>query len=637
MTANKSKKRIVIAVVSAAVVLAAALFAFVFGSRIYERFFTPDIPLSVTSSPNGITVENGYSAVFNVVANGKGLEYSWEYTSPNGTVAKIKGNVGSRLSLVTDMSMNGNVYRCTVTDLNGASMTTDGAVLTVTKDHTFGERLVTKENTCLNDGEATYVCSSCGEKKNEVLPARGHDFSESVSYTGKRLFVCKVCSYSFETDAADKSALDEALKEIPEYVSVYYGGNGAKSLAAIRDKLDSTVYGVKNYDLLSQKETDDYAERINSALKKLTLRKSDGKNIYISSGRNGSAVLSATDGQAVRLEEAAVTLTDAGLYEDTKKKSYNLTLPDGKKLFSSDSAELLLLSLAADPALMRTPLVYNAADRLGISEAPAYDMAEVWLDGEYLGLYAVRSAPDALSEKTADLRDGLLEVLSSGAAYEKIKERVDTARFARFMILYCAMGLSDTVDADSLLFESDGKISIHIPTVCDGILRPDSQPNFAQEIMKSDILSALLHNSDFMTETRYVYALSSEKIMNLCAESDTEESDRTVSEEGTTVPPAAEAAAEAETETAENDGDKTEKSVEAVPVISDAGNENMSSFARFKEKYGSAIKRNFADGAVTYSDSFGRITRFATFDENAHALAAALRARLVAADNYFTA
>lgn len=143
MTANKSKKRIVIAVVSAAVVLAAALFAFVFGSRIYERFFTPDIPLSVTSSPNGITVENGYPAVFNVVANGKGLEYSWEYTSPNGTVAKIKGNVGSRLSLVTDMSMNGNVYRCTVTDLNGASMTTDGAVLTVTKDHTFGERLVT--------------------------------------------------------------------------------------------------------------------------------------------------------------------------------------------------------------------------------------------------------------------------------------------------------------------------------------------------------------------------------------------------------------------------------------------------------------------------------------------------------------
>lgn len=637
MTKNKkNKKRIAIAVVSAAVALAAALFAFVFGARIYERFFTPDIPLSVTSSPSDITVENGYPAVFDVAANGKGLTYSWEYTATNGTAAKIKGNVGSRLSLVTDMSMNGNVYRCTVTDMNGASMTTDGAVLTVTKDHTFGEMLVTKENTCLNDGEATYVCSSCGEKKSEVLPAKGHDFSESVSYTGKRLFVCKVCSYSFETDAADKSALDEALKEIPEYVSVYYDGNGAKSLAAIRDKLDSTVYGVKNYDLLSQKETDDYAERINSALKKLTLRKSDGKNIYISSGKNTSAVLSATDGQAVRLEEAAVTLTDAELYDETKKKSYNLTLPDGKKLFSSDSAALLLLSLASDPALMRTPLVYNAADRLGISEAPAYDMAEVWLDGEYLGLYAVRSAPDVLSKNTVALRDGLLDMLSSGATYEKIKDRVDTARFARFMILYCAMGLSDTVDVDSLLFEADGKISIHIPTVCDGILRPDSQPNFAQEIMRSDILAALMHNSDFMAETRYAYALSSEKIMNLCTENDTEESDRTVSEEETTIPPAAEAAA-AEAETAANDGNETENKAEAIPVISDVGDENMSSFARFKEKYGSAIKRNFADGAVTYSDSFGRITRFATFDENAHALASALRTRLVAADNYFTA
>lgn len=629
---KKSTKRTATVVITAAVCAAALFVCLFFGKEIYERYFAPDVPLTVTASPSDATVEAGYTAVFEVAANGRGLTYSWEYTAPGGAVSVIKGNVGSRLSLVTDISMNGNVYRCTVTDRKGDSESTDGALLTVTKEHTFGAMLVTKENTCLNDGEATYVCSSCGEKKVEVLTAAGHDFNESVSYTGKRLFVCKTCSYSFETDAADKSALDDALKKIPEYVSVYCSGSSANTLAALRDRLETTVYGVKNYDLLSQKETDDYAERINSALEKLTLRKTDGKNIYLTSGENGSAVLSATDGQSTEIENAAAVLTDAQLYGETKKPSYRLTLADDKTLFSFDSESLLLLSLASDPTLMRTPLVYNAADRLGISEAPDYYMAEVWLDGEYLGLYAVRGEPNKTAENTEELQDVLLRLLSSENTYNYIKSRVDTARFSRFMILYCVAGLADCVNVNELLFEDNGKISVHLPTLCDRILLPDSQPNFAQELLQNDILAALLQNSDFMTEARYVYALNGDKLQNLCADTDAEEN--TQKETDMTA-----AAAKTADETADSSADSDEKTSDGSEAENDtnaaAANTDTSSFARFTLKYGTAIERNFADGAVTYDKSFGSITHFSTFDENARALAAALRARLAAAASYF--
>lgn len=639
---SSRKRKYIIAAIAAAVAVAAAFSAFVFRENIYDLFFAPDIPLQLVSSPKSITVESGYTAVFDAEAEGNGLSYAWEYTASDGTVGKIKGKIGARLSLVTDMTMNANTYRCIVTDRNGATVVSDGATLTVTKDHTFGEMLVTKENTCLSDGEATYICSSCGEKKTETLPAKGHDFTESVSYTGKRLFVCKVCSYSFETDAADKSALDEALEKIPKYVSVYYSGSAAKTLSSIKEKLDSVVYGVTNYDLLSQSETDDYADRINTALNDLALKKTDGKNIYITSyNTDGDASLSATDGNSVNLKDADIRLSDAKLYSETKKASYNLTLSTDGKLFSFDSANLLLLSLSEDPTLMRTPIMYNCADRLGISEAPNYEMAHVYLDGEYLGLYAVRAASPTLAEDTASLRDEIVELFSSKASYDEIKERVDTARFARFVILYCTMGFSDSVNIDSLLFEDGEKISIHLPAVCDGILRPDSRADISNELGRSAIIAALTQNDDFMAETRYVYALSADKIQNICTQSDAAESESESTAENETTAPDTEdetvsAASSSSATATEGNAANENEPVSENEAVQTASTADMSSFARFKTKYQSEIEKNFADGKITYADSFGKTARYTSFDKNAHALAETLRARLTAADNYFT-
>lgn len=623
---RKSTAKRIIALAAAAVVITAAVLGVLFRDKIYERFFAPDKPLKITSSPVDITVESGYAAVFSVIAEGRGLTFSWEYTTPNGSSGKLKGSVSDTLSLVTDISMNGNVYRCTVTDRNGVSQTSSDARLTVSREHTFGKMLVTKENTCLSDGEATYICSSCGAKKTEILPASGHDFNERVPYTGKRLFVCRVCSYSFETDAADKSALDEALAKIPQYVTVYYSGTSAKTLASIRDKLDSAVYGVKNYDLLSQKETEEYAKKINSALKNLSVRTTDGKNIYITTEKNGGAFLSAADGRKVLFDNSDVHLSEASFYGETKKPPYFLELPSGKTLFSAGNDRLLLQSAAEDPTLMRTPLVYNCADRLGISEAPSYDLAEMYVDGEYLGVYVVRSSPPEKAANEEKIKNELLELLSDDVKYDDIKNRIDTKRFARFVLLYCITGMSDSVNVDSLLYESDGKISIHIPYQCDGILRPDVRTDFTSELDKSAVLSKLVRNGDFMKEVAYAYTISSSRLENLCVPEDLAEETNEPKE-----PSAEKKTTESKTD-GQSDSNETNESPTADNAEKTAG---LSSFARLKKRYGGIIERNFAEGAVTYSDSFGRITRYPTFDENARALARTLRERLTAAAAFF--
>lgn len=658
MKKQRSKKKTIAAVIAAVVVTAAAVFAFAFRRQIYEKYFAPELPLTITGSPVDVTVESGYPAVFTVKAQGNGLTYSWESISADGSSVKIKGKIGDTLSLVTDMSMNGKRLRCTVTDRNGASKISESALLTVSKDHTYGEMLVTKENTCLDEGEATYVCTSCGAKKTEILPAKGHSFDESVSYTGKRRFVCRVCAYSFETDAADKAPLDTALAKIPEYVGVYYEGSAAKTLLSIREKLNTSVYGVKNYDLLSQKESDDYAKRIEQALGQLELKKTDGKNIYITAPENGSAYISAVSGKTVEAENAEATLTSAGFYTKTEKDAYYLTLPEGKSLFSLSGRELLLLSGAQDPTLMRTPLVYNAASRLGIDEAPDYGIAEVYLNGKYLGAYVVREAPEKNTSDAEKLQEEIIALFSSDKSYDEIKKRVDTARFARYVILYCLFGFHDSISTANLLYEQDGLISVHLPVMCDGVLSNNKSQPFVTELEANAVTASLIHNGDFVNEVRLVYGQCSEKLLNLCTAQDEVEielnENASASSSAASTP---EESTEEATKTAENaasaeekDGDEktasdggTESGSTALTSGSEnnsagengesvsAISENLSSFGRLYKNYGSVFERSLTEGAVTYDDSFGTITRLPSFPQNALALAKALLSRLNAA------
>ncbi len=609
---KKSRKKLIIALVSAALIIAVGIGAFLLRDEIYDRFFAPEVELKLLSSPASQTVEKSYSAVFKVEAQGNGLKYSWEYTAQNGTATPIKGSIGDTLTLAVDMSMNGNVYRCTVTDRNGKSVTSDNATLTVSEDHTFGEEMITKANSCLDDGEVTYVCTSCGYKKTEVLPATGHTFTESITYTGKRRFQCSVCTYSFETDAKDKTSLDEAIAKIPDYLNEYYDGTGVKTLQSIREKLDSEVYGVRQYDLLSQKETDNYAEKINAALETLSIKKTSGFVLYFATDENGRADMGAASGSTAVYDNINVGLTENETYTmDNEKPAFSLTLPNGDGLFSVDGNSVLLLPCADDPTMLRTALYYECAKAIGISEAPGYDIADVCIDGEYIGAYLVRKTPDEAATDTAELSKKLWQAITN-----QNFDAVDTERFSRFVLLSYIFGLPGSTDINALLYEDDGKISIHIPVVYDTLLPSQNIPDVGESIKKSDVFSSLLNNSDFASLLKPLFQKYSSVLYALCKAADF--STLKTTEETATEETTAEIS-------------ETEETTANTALTSE---ETHCTLFSMKEKYGDAIERNFSSGKITYSDTFKSIETKETLTENLSLLAGAYERRLSAADSY---
>ena len=72
----------------------------------------------------------------------------------------------------------------------------------------------------------------------------------------------------------------------------------------------------------------------------------------------------------------------------TTKKSYNIYLHSPSDLFSMGaSKEWVLLSNIFDPSNLRNKLVYDTADHLGLPFSPECRFVDLYLDGEYRGLY----------------------------------------------------------------------------------------------------------------------------------------------------------------------------------------------------------------------------------------------------------
>ncbi len=86
----------------------------------------------ITSQPRDINVTIGQKASFTVEAGGEELTYQWQYKTATTNWTSAPGTSKfATYSFTTDMSQNGNVYRCVLTDKNGKSLTTNEAKLTV--------------------------------------------------------------------------------------------------------------------------------------------------------------------------------------------------------------------------------------------------------------------------------------------------------------------------------------------------------------------------------------------------------------------------------------------------------------------------------------------------------------------------
>ena len=133
---------------------------------------TPEIKIPVIiSQPQDVTVKDGETATFTVVADGKDLTYQWQRDKGRGEGFKdyegqnrascITGNVGE--------SCNGFQYRCIVSNSAG-SVTSDSATLTVIDDAT-------------PPSETTYIITAAAGANGSISPSGSVEVKEGADQT----------------------------------------------------------------------------------------------------------------------------------------------------------------------------------------------------------------------------------------------------------------------------------------------------------------------------------------------------------------------------------------------------------------------------------------------------------------------
>ena len=79
-----------------------------------------------------------------------------------------------------------------------------------------------------------------------------------------------------------------------------------------------------------------------------------------------------------------------GSWDSPSKKPYNLEFPQEISVGSfTDVTKLCLLAEFSDESRLRNSLAYYAGKELGVDYASAYQYTNLYVNGEYLGLYGI--------------------------------------------------------------------------------------------------------------------------------------------------------------------------------------------------------------------------------------------------------
>lgn len=74
----------------------------------------------------------------------------------------------------------------------------------------------------------------------------------------------------------------------------------------------------------------------------------------------------------------------------TDKKSYNIKLNEKTELFGMDAAKKWsLVACSGEGALIKNPVAFDLAQYLGISSACEYELADLYINGEYRGVFMI--------------------------------------------------------------------------------------------------------------------------------------------------------------------------------------------------------------------------------------------------------
>lgn len=109
---------------------------------------------------------------------------SYEWNIENTDVAKIEDG---RIIGVSE-----GTTQLTTTVLDKKVVVTVNILSQEEKEHTYDSGVVTKEPDCIEKGVKTYTCTGCGDTYTEEIPALGHDWPDTNSYTVVTPATCTV-------------------------------------------------------------------------------------------------------------------------------------------------------------------------------------------------------------------------------------------------------------------------------------------------------------------------------------------------------------------------------------------------------------------------------------------------------------
>ena len=130
----------------------------------------PSNAITITKQPEDITVGEGHTAGFAVEAEGNGLTYQWQLKKGSSWANLTSGGANTNtLSLgKCDLSKNGKVYRCVITDANGEQITTNEVKISVFHIATRSEVAYKSAEPAADTTAAAPVTTNEAEAVNEA-------------------------------------------------------------------------------------------------------------------------------------------------------------------------------------------------------------------------------------------------------------------------------------------------------------------------------------------------------------------------------------------------------------------------------------------------------------------------------------
>ena len=126
--------------------------------------------IKITSQPKDATVNFGKAASFGVGATGSGLKYLWQYKNAgDNTWTNWTTKTTADITVAYDANRNGMSVRCLITDANGATATSNAAVLTYKEDSKVTITTQPKNTTVAANKSAYYSVAATTTASNKEL------------------------------------------------------------------------------------------------------------------------------------------------------------------------------------------------------------------------------------------------------------------------------------------------------------------------------------------------------------------------------------------------------------------------------------------------------------------------------------